>query len=78
MMRVARPTESGSAGVPHAVEAEPSAGGSPDVDQVLAQGVGRDTIDGLVDECINSLSHTVSRIRDRERFHCDIVPTSVR
>ena len=48
----------------------------PDVDQILAQGVGRDTIDGLVDECIDSLLHTASRLRDRERFHSYIVPNT--
>jgi hypothetical protein len=31
--------------------------------------VGRATVDGLVDERIDSLIHTASRIRDCERFH---------
>jgi hypothetical protein len=41
----------------------------PDIDQVRAQGACREIVDGLVDECIDSLIHTVSRIRYRERFH---------
>jgi hypothetical protein len=48
--------------------------GSPDVDQVIGQRVGRDRVDGLVDECIDSVLHTVARVRDRERFHGNIVP----
>jgi hypothetical protein len=41
----------------------------PDIDQVRAQGVCRETVDGLVDECIDSLIHTVSCMGYRERFH---------
>jgi hypothetical protein len=31
-------------------------------------------VDGLIDECINNLIETVSRIRNGERFHDRIVP----
>ncbi|MGH9208194.1 MAG: hypothetical protein ACRD1G_16835 [Acidimicrobiales bacterium] len=41
----------------------------PDVDEVRTQRVGRERVDGLVDECIDSLIKTVSRIRDGERYH---------
>ena len=41
----------------------------PDVNQVRTQGVRRDTVDGLVDERVDSILQTVSRLRDRERFH---------
>ena len=47
---------------------------APDVDQILGQSVRRDSVDGLVDECIDGVMHTVARIRDGERFHCHIVP----
>src|SRR6202035_1103380 len=33
-------------------------------------------LDGLVDECVDSLIQTVSRLRDRERFHAPIVPNT--
>ena len=48
----------------------------PDIDQVRTQGVRRDTVDGLVDERIDSILNTVSRIRHRERFHAPIVPNT--
>ena len=47
---------------------------SPDIDQILAQGVGRELIDGLVDQTIDGVTETVSRIRDCERFHGQIIP----
>jgi hypothetical protein len=42
---------------------------TPDVDQVRAQSVGRDIVDGLVDESFHGVMQTVSRIRYCERFH---------
>jgi hypothetical protein len=44
-------------------------GSAPDGDQVLAERVGRERVDGLGDECIHGLVQTVSRIRYGERFH---------
>jgi hypothetical protein len=44
-------------------------GGPLDVDQICAQRVCRDVVDGLIDECIDRRVHSVSRIRHRERFH---------
>ena len=41
----------------------------PDVDQVLAERVGRELIDELVNQSIDGVIETVCRIRDRERFH---------
>ena len=41
----------------------------PDVDQVLAQGVCREIVNGPVDECIDGVMDAVSRLRDREGFH---------
>ena len=40
-----------------------------DVDQVLAQGVCRELVDGLVNQSIDGVIETVCRIRDRERLH---------
>jgi len=46
----------------------------PDVDQIRTQGVGRDLVDGLVDEGIDSVIETVACMRHRERFHRHSVP----
>jgi hypothetical protein len=50
--------------------------GPPNVDQVRAQGVCRELVDGLADECIDSVIDTVSRIRYGEGFHWHIVPNT--
>jgi hypothetical protein len=44
-------------------------GSAPDGNQVLAQRVRRERVDGLGDECVHSLVQTLSRIRYGERFH---------
>ena len=46
----------------------------PDVDEVRAESMGRGTIDGLVDERIDSVIETVARNRHGQRVHCHIVP----
>ena len=43
--------------------------GPPDVDHVLAQCVGGEGVDGLVDQRIDGLVQTVSHRRYGERFH---------
>jgi hypothetical protein len=40
-----------------------------DLDQVLAQGVCREAVERLTDECIDRLTQTVSGTRYGERFH---------
>jgi hypothetical protein len=45
-----------------------------DVDQILAENLGRETIDGLTDECIDNVIEPLSNIGDHERFHVHIVP----
>ncbi len=47
-----------------------------DVDHVRAECVRREPVDGLLDECINRRMHGVFRVRDRERFHAQIVPNT--
>jgi hypothetical protein len=49
-------------------------GGPLDFDEIFAERVCRDVVDGLIDECINNLVETVSRIRNGERFHAHILP----
>jgi hypothetical protein len=46
----------------------------PHVDDVRAQLECRDPVDGLVDECVDSVMQTGPRVRDRERFHGHILP----
>ncbi len=43
--------------------------GPADLDQVGAERVGRDPVDGLVDERIDGRTHTVARLRYRDRLH---------
>jgi hypothetical protein len=44
------------------------------VDQIGAQLVRRDSVDGLADECIDILTETLFDSRHRERFHAHILP----
>ena len=48
--------------------------GAPEVDQILAQRVRRELIDGLVNQPIDGVIETLARIRDREGFHSRIIP----
>ena len=72
----ARPVRQRSVGAIEAVQATQKLGleaiGSPtDGDEVVAQRLRREVVDGLADECIHGLSQTLSRIRYGERFHTE-------
>ena len=41
----------------------------PHIDEVRAEGMGRDPVDGLVDERVDRRIHMASRLRYRERLH---------
>ena len=46
-------------------------GSPPEVDEILAQRLGREAVDGLADERIDCLGQTLSGIRYGERFHTE-------
>ena len=46
----------------------------PDLDDVGAQFGRRDTVDGLIDECVSSVTQTRSRVRECVRCHAYILP----
>jgi hypothetical protein len=75
----ATPIRQGSVGAIKTVEAaeefgfEPI-GSPPDADQIFAQRVGGQPVNGLVDECIDRLIDMVTGIRNGERFHDHILP----
>ncbi len=70
----ARPVRQRTVGAIEAVKATQelgleAIGSPPDGDQVVAQRVGREAVDGLADECIHGLGQPLSGIRYGERFH---------
>ncbi len=48
--------------------------GETHLDDVGAQFGGRDTVDGLIHECVDSITEALSGIRDGARFHAHILP----
>jgi hypothetical protein len=48
--------------------------GETHLDDVSAQFRGRDTVDGLIDECVDTITKALSGIWDGARFHAHILP----
>jgi hypothetical protein len=46
----------------------------PDLDDVGTQLGRRDTVDGLIDECVDTIAEAPYRIRDDMRCHAHILP----
>ena len=72
----ARPVRQCAVGAIEAVQATEelgleAIGSPPEVDEILAQRLGREAVDGLADERIDCLGQTLSGIRYGERFHTE-------